>query len=100
MSNVALIPIQPIPNQVVTVLINNQKLKIELRQKSTGLYCSLFLDDVLKLRNIICHDRVAFPEDSYHGLNCTLQFVDTQGLDDPEYSLLGSRFLLAALTND
>ena len=88
------IPLQAVPSQAVTVSLGGQNCQVSVYQKSTGLYCDVYLNNALVLAGVICLDRVKIVRDAYHGLIGNLSFVDQQGVNDPEYTALGSRYLL------
>lgn len=88
------IPLSPVPNQTVTVLLGNQYCRINVYQKTTGLYLDLFINDVSILTGRICRDRVYLVASAYLGFTGDLIFADTNGDSDPEYSGIGTRYFL------
>lgn len=92
-----LVPLQPIPNQKVTVQLADQTVQIVIRQKSTGLFMDLYLNDALILAGVICQDRNRIVRSTYLGFVGDLTFIDNQGTTDPVYSGLGTRYSLAYL---
>lgn len=88
------IPLQAVPSQAVTVSLGGQNCQISVYQKSTGLYCDVYLNNSLIVAGVLCLDRVKIVRDAYHGLIGDLSFVDQQGASEPEYTGVGSRYLL------
>ena len=89
-----IVPLQPVPNQAVTVNLAEQQVQINVYQKRTGLFCDVYLANALLVAGVLCHDRDRIVRDSYFGLIGDLGFVDQQGFNDPDYTGLGSRYLL------
>lgn len=89
-----------VPSQSFKAVLAGQNCLIALYQKSTGMYFDLSLEGVPKLQGVLCHDRVQLVRQTYLGFIGDLCFLDTQGLDDPQYTGLGTRWLLAYLTPD
>lgn len=92
------IPLNAVPAQTFTVQINGQNCKINLYQKNTGLFFDLYLNDVLIVESMICLDAVGLVRETYLGFVGQLVFIDTQGNDNPEYTELGSRYILTYWT--
>lgn len=90
-----IVPLQSKPAQSVNIILGGQSCKIVLHQRSTGLFLDLYIDDTPVILSRLCHDRTKIIRHEYLGFAGDLFFVDTQGLNDPEYTLLGSRYLLA-----
>lgn len=93
-----LVPLQPVPNQTLTVNLARQAAQIALRQNGDALYFDLTLNGSAIVRTRICRDRQRLLlSTQYRGFQGDFAFVDTQGTDDPTYTGLGSRFLLVYL---
>lgn len=88
------VPLAAVPSQLITVVLNGQSCQISVRQRSTGLYLSLTAEGVQIVTNKLCIDGVPLVPD-YSPFVGNLQFVDTQGFSDPEYTGLLDRYLLA-----
>lgn len=89
------IPIQPLPSQTIDVVLNEQPCSIKIYQRSTGLYVDLDVRDVLVIGGVIAHDRNRIVRSDYLGFIGDIAFVDMQGTEDPVYTGLGDRFILA-----
>lgn len=88
------IPLVAVPAQRLAVQLDNQSCRIEVFQKSTGLFLSLAAGAKQIASGVLCRDRVWLIRDAYLGFTGDLCFVDTRGADDPDYSGLDDRFLL------
>lgn len=88
------VPLSPVAFQALEVPLSGHVLGVRLQQRSTGLYLSLSLDGVGLIAGLLCQDRTWLVRKSYFGLPGDLVFVDTQGTDDPQWSGLGTRFVL------
>jgi hypothetical protein len=91
------VPLTAIANQTLNVVLGNQSCKVNVQQKSTGLFLDLFVSDSPIVTTVLCHDRVRLVRDGYLGFVGDLMFVDMQGVSDPDYTELGSRFVLIYL---
>lgn len=94
------IPIQPIPSQLVKVVLGAQNVQIFIYQKDQGLFIDINSDGVDVVVGVIARDAVPIICREYMGFIGNIIFVDTQGSSDPTYSGLGSRFSLVYLTAD
>ena len=94
------IPLQPVPSQSTKVVLGGQNCQILIYQKAQGLFVDLNADGVEIVSGVIARDAVPLVCRSYAGFVGNLLFTDTQGTSDPEYSQLGSRFVLLYLTAD
>lgn len=92
-----IIPLTSVPSQTLSIVLAQQNCKISVYQLSTGLFLDLTLNGSLIVSAIACRDRVYLVRQPYLGFIGNLSFMDTQGLDDPDYTGLGSRFVLMYL---
>lgn len=90
----AVIPVQSLPYQTFNVIINGQFIRIDLYQRSTGLYLDLWQSDIRTVAGAICQNENPILHAPYLGLGGDLFFMDFQGASDPTYDGLGSRYLL------
>ena len=88
------IPITPVPAQSFTIQLSGQNCLINLYQKNTGLYFDLSLDSGTIVQSMICLNLVGLVREAYLGFSGQLAFIDTQGISDPTYDGLGSRYQL------
>lgn len=108
------IPIQPVPNQSLTVVVNQINCKINLNTRTKPNYFNLDLDleereFVLYFdleansssitRATICENLTPLIKQDYLGFSGNFIFVDLEGDSNPFYEGLGSRFRLLYLEN-
>ncbi|HEY0120658.1 MAG TPA: hypothetical protein VGC14_02665 [Rhizobium sp.] len=92
------IPLQAIPNQTVTVTLDDQVCQINLYQCSEAMFIDLLVENSLIVGGVICENQNRIVRSDYLGFSGDIAFVDTQGSDDPIYTGLGTRFFLTYLT--
>jgi hypothetical protein len=90
-----IVPIQPVAQQTLAVVLAEQNCQIVISQRSTGLFLDLYSNGSLVIAGVICENLNRIVRSSYLGFTGDLAFVDTQGTSDPVYTGLGSRYLLA-----
>ena len=95
-----IVPLQPLASQTVALTLNGQACKINVYQKSTGLFCDLYVNDGLIIGGVICQHLNVIVRSAYLGFSGDIAFYDTQRTDDPVYTGLGSRWLLGYFTPD
>lgn len=91
------IAVQPVPSQTVTATLGGQPCKMTIYQKSTGLFMDVYLNGSPIIVGVLCQNANPIVREAYLGFVGDLTFLDTQGLDPPYYSGLGSRWILAYL---
>lgn len=89
-----IIPITADQSQTFGVQLDKQDCNINIYQKSTGLYLDLSVAGTPIINARLCLDRVKLVGLKYLGFSGDLVFIDTQGLSDPTYDGLNSRYLL------
>jgi len=101
-----LIPLQPVPNQTISVVLAAQACTIKIYQRSTGLYVDLYVNNVLIIGGVLGLNLVKIVRDAYLGFIGDLGFCDTQAptladgsiaYSDPDYTGLGGRYQLVYL---
>ncbi len=99
-----LIPLQPVPNQTVSITLAEQACQINVYQKGAFLFLDLLVSNEPIVTGVICQNLNPVVRDAYLGFSGDLAFIDNEGRRDPEYRGLGprptSRFNLAYLTAD
>jgi hypothetical protein len=95
-----IVPLQPVPNQTLTVVLGGQNCRINIYQKFFGLYCDLSINGAAPiLLGRICQTGNLLVRYAYLGFIGDLTFIDTQvPVADPAYAGLGARWQLAYLT--
>lgn len=88
------IPLSATPSQTLTTTVGAQTCRINVYQKRTGLFFDLFLADTPIAQGVVCLNKTRLVRAPYTGFVGDFSFVDTQGNADPDYTGLGSRFVL------
>jgi hypothetical protein len=91
------LPLSAIANQTLTATLAGQDCTITLYQKATGLYADVSVAGVPLVQCVRVRDRIRWLRRVYLGFIGDLVMVDTQGLSDPTYDGLGSRYQLLYL---
>ena len=89
-----IVPIIDAAAQTLTITLGGQSCRIDLKTRSTGLYCDLYVNDTLIIGGVICRNLARIVISSYLGFVGDLMFSDTQGTSDPSSPGLGTRYLL------
>lgn len=92
-----IIPLTATPAQTLIVVLENQICQIDIYQKFHGLFINLSVAGVLVIGGVVCENLNRIKRSAYLDFIGDLCFVDTQGSEDPDYSGLGDRFVLAYL---
>lgn len=92
-----IVPLQAIYAQTFTVSLGGQSCIITLRQRSTGLFFDLTVNGTVLMTEVLCQPWVLLVRQPSLGFIGDLAFVDSQGKDAPEWSGLGTRWLLVYL---
>ena len=100
-----IIPLVPTPSQKITVTLANQPCTIRVKQYSTGMFIDLYVNDAPIITGVICQEANLTVRDAYLGFSGDLVFFDVQpdpvlGAADPDYTGLGSRYVLSYFTQD
>lgn len=94
-----IIPVSAVPNQVEAVPLEGQSFILQLCQRSSGLYMDVFMNGQGIIFGVLCENRNLIIRNRYFGSPGDFYFVDTQGDADPEYTGIGSRYLLMYAEN-
>lgn len=86
------IPLQSQPSQTLTVNLGSQACRIDIYQRLTGLYCNLYVNDILVIGGVICENLNRIVRDAYLGFVGDLAFIDNQGSTDPVYTGFGAQY--------
>jgi hypothetical protein len=86
------LPVQSLPNQSFQVQLVNQSCTIQLAQQTYGLFCNVFIGSELIIGGVICLNLVRIVRSLYLGFVGDFCFNDTQGINDPVYTGLGTRY--------
>lgn len=88
------IPTTPIPNQALSVVLNEQECNISLRWQQIRLYLDLSIAGEVIRSGMICEDRTSILGRRVLGFDGYLFFADTAGVAPPHWQELNSRFYL------
>lgn len=88
------IPVAAVPNQIEAVPLDGQSVIIQLNQRSSGLYMSVYMNGATIVLNVLCENENRIVRNAYLGFPGDFFFTDQQGSDDPYYTGLGDRFQL------
>ena len=93
------IPIAATPSQTLSVLLSGQDVRLNIYQKTTGLFVDVLVAGVTLVSCAIARDRVPIIRNDYRGFIGDIFFKDLLGASDPNYSGLGTQFVLGYQTN-
>ncbi|OIQ97221.1 hypothetical protein GALL_207750 [mine drainage metagenome] len=89
------IPLSDSANQSLSIMLGGQACVINLYTAGCyGMFCDLYVSDVLLLGGVVCQNLNRMVRDAWLGFAGDLVFQDTQGAADPASPGLGTRFLL------
>lgn len=89
------IPLVAAPSQSLSVQLGQQSCRINVRQRRTGVFLDLYVQDVPIVQGVKAIDRKYLVRAVYTGFIGDLFFVDQQGEENPQYEGLGTRWQLA-----
>jgi hypothetical protein len=92
------IPLNAAPSQTLTVPLSGQPVQLNITQRSTGLFMDVILNGTMILSQVACLNANLIVRNTYFGFVGDFAFYDTQGLTDPVYAGLGSRYILVYFT--
>lgn len=92
-----IVPLRPLPSQTVTISLANQTTQITVSQTDYGMFIDIAVNNSTIINGVLCEDRNRIVREAYLGFIGDFTFIDNQGLADPVYTGLGSRFNLAYL---
>lgn len=89
-----IIPLNKYPNQSLTVLLNKQKCHITIKQKKTGVFIDVTVDDKVMVIGQIAINNVPILFHDYRGFNGTITFIDKNGNSNPDFNGFGDKYTL------
>lgn len=93
------IPIQPVPSQQVLCVLDDQNCQIAIYLRGSKIYVDLNSNGTNMCVACLGHNLVPLDScNSYDGFQGNLFFIDTQGVDDPQYAGFNTRWFLVYLT--
>lgn len=94
------IPLQPVPSQILRVILGGQNFQIYVYAKTQGVFVDVAVGTENVSTGVIARDTVPLIPQTYTSVAGTIMFIDTQGASDPDYREMGSRWRLIYLTED
>jgi hypothetical protein len=91
------IPVQAVPSQTFQIVLANQSVVLNIYQAPAALFMDVFVNNAPIITGAICQNLNRIVRSLYLGFSGDFFWYDTQGTDDPNYSGLGSRFVLVYL---
>jgi hypothetical protein len=88
------VPVQPVPNQTLSILLTNQLCRLTLRTRWFGLFMDVSVNDAPIVQGVICQNWNRIVRSAHLGFIGDFAFWDTQGSNDPAFNGLRSRYLL------
>jgi hypothetical protein len=95
---VIIVPLQPAPAQTVGVTLNGQSCRIVVKQRRTGVFLDLYVNDAPLACGVLCLVGNRLVRSRHIGFAGDLAFIDTQAdrvTDLVSFEGIGSRFFLA-----
>jgi hypothetical protein len=92
-----IVPLTSVASQAVRISLGGQSCKVNVYEKSTGVYLDLLVNDSPIITGRLCLNDTKLVRDAYLGFVGDLAFLDTQGLSDPTSDGIGSRYVLMYL---
>ena len=94
------VPLQALPYQSLSTVLDGQNCVIEVRQLGNRVYCSLRSNDIQIVESAIALNFTAvnpYPNPNFHG---ALFFYDSEGDSIPQWEELGKRYKLMFITDE
>lgn len=93
------IPLQAVPNQTVSVTLNNQVCRLNVFWTAYGLFIDVYVSGVLIIGGVACQNENLIVRDAYLGFSGDFIWFDNSGAaTDPVYTGLGTTYSLLYLT--
>lgn len=97
-----IVPLAAVPSQIVQAQLGGQNCTLQVTQKSTGLYMTVLVDNVVIVENVICQNMNLIVRSAYLGFIGDFCWIDNQATSpgtgaDPVYTGIGAQFSLAYL---
>ena len=93
------ISLQPVPSQQTQVVLDKQVCAISVYVKNQCMFFDLVVNGTQVAYAVQCSNLVSLVPTAYLGFSGWLVFFDTQGTSNPQYTALGSRWVLLYLNS-
>lgn len=91
------IALQPVPSQQSQVVLDGQQCQIAVYVKTQCMFFDITVNGNPLAYAVQAKNLVSLVPTSYLGFSGWLSFLDTQGTENPQYSGLGTRWILLYL---
>lgn len=91
------VPLQAVPSQQSQITLDGQQCQISVYAKTQCMFLDLTVNGNPIAYAVQCKNLTNLVPTAYLGFSGWLTFVDTQGAEAPQYSGLGTRWLLLYL---
>lgn len=88
------IPLEAIPAQEFSILLDNQPCTISLYQRGALMYMDLHVGDAVIFRGNVCNNLSSILQSPTRAFKGSLHFADTRGDTPPQWEGLNSRYVL------
>ena len=88
------VPLVVTPAQTLSITLAGQQVRLNVSQKTFGMFVDVFLNGALIIGGVWARNMTQIVRGVYLGFAGDLYFFDTQGVSDPSYDGLGSRYVL------
>lgn len=89
-----IIPLRAVPSQMLSVQLQSQNCNLNVYQRTTGLFVDLGINGTLIIGGVRALDRVKIVREDYRGFVGDLAFWDSQGVQEPDWTGLNTRYFL------
>lgn len=97
-----LVPLLAVPAQNITTTLDNQVVNLSIYQLRYGMYMNVTVSGVLEIAAVVCQNLNRIIRSSYlnadAGFAGDFAFNDLQGVNNPYYTGLGTRYQLIYLS--
>lgn len=92
-----IVPARAFPSQTFNIQLGGQSVTLNVYQRLSGLYMDVLVSGTLIIGGVICENLNRIVRSLYLGFIGDFGWFDTQGLTDPVYTGIGTRYFLAYL---
>jgi hypothetical protein len=93
------ITLQPVASQQTQVVLDGQVCAISVYVKNQCMFFDLAVNGTQVAYAVQCSNLVSLVPNAYLGFSGWMIFFDTQGAENPQYTGLGSRWVLLYLNS-
>lgn len=93
-----IVPTQATPSQTLATSLANQNVRLNIYQRFFGLFMDVLVNETRVIGGVVCRNLDLIVRDAYLGFSGDFVWLDNEGVNDPIYTGLGSRFSLCYVT--